>query len=93
MTQTFVWDERKREANLRKHSIDFRDAAALFEGTTVTIEDDRFEYEERRFLTLGLLRGHVILVVYTEQANALRIISARKATPYERENYFRYLTD
>ena len=89
----FEWDEKKRLSNIRKHGIDFVDVPALFELDTVTVIDDRFEYGETRYLTLGLLKSHVILVVHTESEAVIRIISARKATKYEEENYFREISD
>ena len=54
----------------------------------MTVEDDRFDYGEDRFVTFGLLQGHVIAVVHTESENYIRLISARKATKYEQKNYF-----
>ena len=51
------WDEEKRAANLRKHGIDFVGAEAVFAEVTVTIEDDRLEYGERRFVTFGVLKA------------------------------------
>ena len=90
---TFQWDERKRINNLRKYSIDFRDAATMFAGDIVLMEDDRFEYGEIRFVSLGLLRGRVIVVVHTEHGDVTRIISARKATNYEQDIYFRGIID
>lgn len=82
------WDEEKRKHNLAKHGIDFRDAAAIFAGGTLTLEDTRYGYEERRFLTLGLLQGRVILVVHTERSGTIRVISMRKATKNEQRSYF-----
>jgi uncharacterized DUF497 family protein len=84
----FDWDEAKRFANLRKHGLDFLDAVTIFEGITVTVLDDRYDYGEIRYLSLGLLKGHVILVVHTEQDDVIRIISVRKATKYEEARYF-----
>lgn len=89
----YEWDEQKRPSNARKHGIDFRDAIEIFAGDTVLMEDDRFDYGERRFVALGLLRGRVIAIVYTEQADMTRIISARKATKYEQHIYFQALAD
>ncbi len=48
-----------------KHGIDFADAANVFDGLTITIEDTRFDYGETRFLTPGLLRTHVVVIVHT----------------------------
>lgn len=89
----FEWDENKRLFNIRKHGIDFADAEAVFEGDTVTVEDNRFDYGEVRFITLGLLEGDVVVVVHTERKNKIRIISIRKATKNERTNYFQQIAN
>ena len=89
----FEWDEAKRRENLRKHGIDFADLPPLFDGPTVTILDDRVEYEEDRFVTFGLLREHIVAVAHTEDEQAIRFISARKATKREEEQYFKAITD
>lgn len=57
------------------------------------MEDDRFDYGERRFVSLGLLQGRVIVVVHTEQDQVTRIISARKATKYEQSIYFQRIAN
>lgn len=82
------WDERKRRANLRKHRVDFRDAEKVFDGYTVTVTDDRLEYDEERFISFGLLEGDVVALAHTENADTIRIISMRKATRNEEEHYF-----
>ena len=84
----FEWDDSKRQTNIRKHGIDFSDAKKIFDYDTVTIEDNRFNYGEQRFICIGLLNGRVIVVVYTEKENTIRIISARKATKNEQQIYF-----
>ena len=65
----------------------------MFDGDIVTIEDDRFNYEEQIFVTLGLLQGRVIAVVHTKQEECIRIIFARKATKYEQQIYFEQLSN
>ena len=89
----FEWDEAKRLANVHKHGFDFVDAVTVFEGDIVTIEDDRFEYEEQRFVTLGLLDGRVVVIIHTEQEDVTRIISVRKATKNEERSYFEQITN
>jgi uncharacterized protein len=89
----FDWDETKRLANLRKYGIDFTDIPVVFEGGTVTVEDDRFAYGEQRLITFGLLQGRVIAIVLTEQDETIRIISARKATRNEERAYFEQLSN
>jgi uncharacterized protein len=84
----YAWDEAKRVANLQKHGIDFRDARAIFEGHTVTIEDDRQGYGEQRFVTFGLLEGTLVAVVHTDRDDVIRIISIRKAARNEEKIYF-----
>ena len=60
MPMRFSWDERKRRLNLKEHGLDFVDAPRVFEGSTFTFEDDRFAYDEQRFVTLGFLAGMVV---------------------------------
>jgi hypothetical protein len=79
----FTWDERKRKTNLRDHGFDFRDSPAIFEGATFTFEDDRFEYSQQRFVTLGFLGGVAVSVVHIETPQVIRIISLRRATRRE----------
>ncbi|EAZ89667.1 BrnT family toxin [Crocosphaera chwakensis] len=89
----FEWDEDKRLINIRKHDIDFLDVKSIFENDTVIIEDNRFNYNEQRWLALGLLKGRVVVVVYTERKSSLRIISIRKGTQYEQRTYFEQITN
>ena len=89
----FTWDEAKRRANLRKHGIDFVDAERVFRGFTLTAEDTREAYGERRFLTLGLLEDQVVSVAHTERGENIRIISIRKATKHEARFYFSQIVD
>jgi len=54
---TYEWDEAKNRANSAKHGLRFEDAEIVFEGPCVTFEDDRLDYGETRFITLGYWRG------------------------------------
>lgn len=83
-----VWNETKRQENLRRHGFDFDDAQQVFLGITYTMEDSRFAYEERRFVSLGLLEDIVVVIVHTENDEELRVISMRKATRHEQTIYF-----
>ena len=85
----FEWSENKNSTNVKKHGIDFQDAKKIFDGYTLTIEDDRFDYGEQRFVSFGIMYGHVIAVIHLESENAIRIISARKATKNEQKEYFK----
>jgi len=65
----------------------------IFAGYTLTIEDDRYDYGEERFVTFGILDGSVVVVVHTETENLIRIISIRKARKYEEKAYFSQIPD
>lgn len=86
---TFEWDESKREANLKKHGLDFVDVPSIIEGETLSFIDERKEYGEERFITAGLLRDFVVIVAHTETDEVIRIISARRATKNEEKEYFK----
>ena len=84
-----IWDENKRISNLKKHGIDFLDCFELWDNLTVTREDTRHSYLEPRFITLGIVLNGVAVVVHTETVKGdVRLISARKATKYERKYYY-----
>ncbi|MFM7627132.1 MAG: BrnT family toxin [Gammaproteobacteria bacterium] len=92
-TVRYTWDGAKRLRNLSKHGVDFADAARVFDGPTVTAEDDRAPYGERRFQTLGVLDQFIVTIVHTERHGATRIISMRKATRHETRSFFAQITD
>ena len=83
----FEWDFDKARANLRKHGVDFADAATVFDDPLAVTLPDEGE-EEPRFVTIGSdAEGHLLVVVYAWRGDAIRIISAREATPMERRQY------
>jgi uncharacterized protein len=85
------WDEAKNRTNIAKHGLDFVDAAQVFEGPVLERLDTRFDYDEDRWIAVGLSHGILcVALVYTERSSdAIRIISFRKADRYEREAYFK----
>jgi uncharacterized DUF497 family protein len=87
MDVVFTWSEAKREANRVKHRLDFADAVAVFTGVTFTVEDTRYCYSERRYITLGVLQEIPVCVIHTCHAHQIRILSFRKATRREAEIY------
>ncbi len=89
----FEWDENKRKSNLKKHGIDFIDAYRIFEGITLTMQDDRFDYGEQRYITLGLLGEIVVVIAHTETEHRIRIFSIRKATRNEQKLFFERLAN
>ena len=84
----FEWDEDKNRQNIVKHGLRFEDAARIFDGFTVDLLDDRFDYGEPREISIGLIGGlTVVVVVHTDRAGMIRIISARPAVKAERRMY------
>jgi uncharacterized protein len=67
------------------------DAPDVFEGATLTFEDERFAYGEQRFITYGLLRGRVVVIAHTEHSNEVRVISMRESTKREQIIFFKNL--
>ena len=89
MALEFEWDRRKAAANLVKHKVSFEDAAAVFgDPLGRIVADPRHSAEEERFALLGRSQGMGLLaVMYVERGEAIRIISARRATRRERRDY------
>jgi len=65
----------------------------VFDVETLTLVDDRYEYGETRFLTLGLLNGTVFEISHSEADEVIRIISARRAQKDEEITYFKEIRD
>ena len=80
---TIEFDPAKRRDTLRHRGLDMADAAAVFDGNTLTVADDRKDYGEARFITIGRLAGRMVVLVWTPRQSARRIISMRKANERE----------
>jgi uncharacterized protein len=84
----FEWDEAKASANLAKHGVSFEDATSIFsDGDSITGEDTRYQYDERRFAITGFIDGRLHVVVYTLRADCVRLISARRANDREQKKH------
>ncbi|HWE87495.1 MAG TPA: BrnT family toxin [Terracidiphilus sp.] len=85
----YAWDSAKDAANRRKHGFSLAEAIPALEDPYRDVwVDDRFDYDEERFINLGLSPRGVLYAVYTEQAeDEIGIISARKAEAHEIERY------
>lgn len=80
----------KAAANVRKHGISFNRATAVFRDPMKIEElDDREDYGEERLRAIGMVQGVLLSVVYTENDDVIRIISARGATKDEQDDYYR----
>jgi uncharacterized DUF497 family protein len=85
----FEWDEAKAISNLSKHSVSFEEAKTVFGNPLALIfDDEEHSAKEYREIIMGHSRNsRLLLVCFTERPSAIRIISARLATPREREDY------
>jgi uncharacterized protein len=79
----------KAAGNLRKHGVSFKEAASVFfDPLSATGDDPDHSLGERRFVTFGKSSsGRLLVVAHTERDDAIRIITAREATPTERNLY------
>lgn len=84
----FSWHEPKRQITLKRRGLDFAHAEQVFMGPTFTFEDDRKDYGEQRWVSLGLLREKVVVIVHTESEDEIRIISMREADKDEQILFF-----
>ena len=88
-----TWSERKRKVNLKKHDLDFMDAESVLSGLTLSFADERFDYGERRFITIGMIDNVVVLIAHTETEDEIRVISMRKATKDEEKIFFESISN
>ncbi len=82
-----AYDRAKRDTTLRTRGLDMAQANKVFDGTTVTIEDDRKDYANPDTSQSVFLAGRMVFVAWTPRANAHRIISMRKANAREQALY------
>jgi uncharacterized DUF497 family protein len=81
------FDSLKRDKTLAERGLDFANAAKIFDGHQFTLEDDRQDYSESRFITVGKLDGRMVMVVWTPRGIIRRIISMRKCNEREQSLY------
>jgi uncharacterized DUF497 family protein len=84
----FVWDETKRESNLRKHGLDFEDAHLVYDNPEKCTYDSSPTGEHRLMdIAFAVVRGRLQALVYTERGDDVRVISFRPASREERKQY------
>ena len=90
----YEWDENKNDSNLEKHGLSFETASLVFDDPNALSIPDRIENGEERWQTIGMIENIVIVMVAhtikleaDAQEEIIRIISARKATRAERQEY------
>ncbi len=95
MSLHFEWDVNKATANIAKHGVSFEEAATVFRDAIAAIfDDENHSDEELREIIIGHSDSNrLLLVCFTERDDAIRIISARKATRRERRDYEEHRID
>jgi uncharacterized protein len=90
MRLEFEWHDAKAEANWKRHGVRFELARTVFnDPLAVEFVDDREDYGEERFVIAGMAEGRILLLVaFNERDERIRIISARRATQREQDEYF-----
>jgi len=78
------FDPAKRLRTLADRGLDFEDAAIVFDGTTIEVEDTRKNYGERRMICYGMLFGRLVVVGYTLRGATRHVFSMRKANDREK---------
>ena len=86
-----VWDETKRRKTLDERGLDFADAASMFASGHFTRADDRRDYGEPRFITVGYLKGRFVVVTWTSRGDDQRIISMRFGHEQEEDRFKKYV--
>lgn len=84
------YDPDKRTLTLENRALDFEDAGKVFARLHFTVRDDRFDYGEERYLTLGPLHDRLVVLVQTPRGESRRIISMRHANDREKARYDAY---
>jgi uncharacterized DUF497 family protein len=79
-----TFDPAKRAKTLAERGLDFEDAALVFQGTTVELEDKRRNYGETRIICYGLLSGRLVVIGYRARGTVRHIFSMRKANDREK---------
>jgi uncharacterized DUF497 family protein len=82
-----TYDPAKRTKTLQERGLDFEDAAKVFAGLAYTLLDERYDYGEDRYLTLGTLDGRSVIVVWTPHGDDRHIISMRHCHAKEEERF------
>ena len=83
------YDPAKRDWTLRERGLDFDDALQVFEAEVATGPDERFDYGEDRFITVGHFAGRCVVLVWTPRGAGRRIISMRHAHAGEEAGFYR----
>lgn len=85
----FQWDDRKAADNVAKHGVSFEMARFVFDDPNLCDwEDDGQDMHEQRISAVGSVEGRILFVAFTLRESSIRIISARRAVPFEKRKYY-----
>jgi uncharacterized protein len=91
--EDFEWDEAKAVENYAKHGVSFEGARTVFKDAFAVEElDDREDYGEERFTIVGMSGNTLLYVAYALRGTRIRLISARRATRHEQDDYYQQNT-
>jgi uncharacterized DUF497 family protein len=82
-----VFDPEKRQKTLENRGLDMARAGEIFDGDVLTVADERVDYGEPRFISIGWLDGRMVVLVWTPRDGDRRVISMRKANEREQSAY------
>jgi len=83
-----IWDDHKNRINIEKHGCSFEEAHLILNSFNLTFIDDKKDYGEIRYTTIGIWYERIAIVVYTMRDDYYRIISMRKANEREKAYYY-----
>ena len=84
---SITFDPAKRQATLDHRGLDMARAGEIFDGDVLTVADERADYGEPRFISIGPLDGRMVVLAWTPRGDGRRIISLRKANEREQTAY------
>lgn len=82
------YDIAKQKINIKKHGIDLAECCEIFDAPMLTREDVRINYGEQRLISLGVLHGEVVVLVWVDRMEEPHFISCRRAEKYEQKLYY-----
>lgn len=82
-----TFDPAKRDRTLEARGLDFASATEVFVGDYLTFPDERQDYGEPRFISVGRLAGRMVVLVWTPRGDARHVISMRKANEREQRRF------
>jgi uncharacterized DUF497 family protein len=86
--EKFQWDDAKAAFNFARHGVTFEAARGVFNNPFgLDWLDESENYREDRFVVIGMSEGRLLIVAYTMRGETIRIVSARRADPFERRRY------